>query len=148
MSKLKLLTALFISLIFVSCENEIPTSEVPSIVQNTFKSNFSQAKDLDWELINDAYAVSFDIENIDHHAILDRSGSLIKYKHRIDGTEVPQGIKTFLAKNHPKEKWDDAEYIVEGNSKYFQIELDGFFTDKKLVLDRNGKELSDIEYWN
>ncbi len=147
MSKLKLFTALFICFIFVSCENEIPTSEVPSIVQNTFKSNFAQAKDLDWELINDAYEVSFEIENVDHDALLDRSGNLLKYKHRIDGTQIPQGIKTFLAQNYPKEKWDDAEYIVEGKSKYFQIELDGFFTDKKMVLNANGKELSDTKYW-
>lgn len=147
MSKLPFLLAICISVSLISCDSDITTSEVPSIVQNTFKSNFAHAKDLDWELVHDAYEVSFEIENIDHDALLDASGNLLKYKHRIDGTALPQGIKTFLSQNHPKEKWDDAEYIVAGNSKFFQIELDCFFTDKKLVLDGNGKELPAISYW-
>lgn len=148
MSKLPYLIALVLSLSFVSCENDITTSEVPSIVENTFKSKFVQAKNVEWEFANDTYEASFDVENVDHDALLDSSGNLLKYKHRIDGTAVPKGIRAFLAQNHPKGKWDDAEYIVDGNSKYFQIELEGFFTDTKLVLDSSGKELSNIKYWN
>lgn len=147
MSKLNyLLVGLSIS--FVSCENDITTSQVPSIVQNTFKSKFAQAKDVDWELINDTYEVSFEVDNVDHDALLDRSGNLLKYKYKIDGTAVPQNISAFLAQKHPKGKWDEAEYVVDGNYNYVQIELDGFFTDTKLVLDSNGKELSNIKYWN
>lgn len=147
MSKLSYLIALFISLSFISCDSDITTSQVPSIVQNTFKSKFMQAKNVEWEFINNIYEVSFEVDNVDHDALLDSTGNLLKYKYRIDGTAVPESLSTFLEQKYPKEKWDDAEYIVNGNTKYFQIELDGFFTDKKLVLDRNGKELSDITYW-
>lgn len=148
MSKLPYLIALLLSFSFISCENDITTSQVPSIVENTFKSKFVQAKNVEWEFANDTYEVSFEVENVDHVALLDSSGNLIKYKYRIDGTAVPNSIRVFLEQKHPKEKWDDAEYIMDGTSKYFQIELDGFFTDKKLVVDSNGKELPNIKYWN
>ena len=148
MSKLSYLIALLISFSFISCDSDITTSQVPSIVQNTFKSKFSQAKNVEWEFVNDIYEVSFEVDNVDHDALLDPSGNLLKYKHRIDGTAVPESIRTFLQQKYPKEKWDDAEYIVDGDTKYFQIELDGFFTDKKLIVDSNGKILSDIKYWN
>ena len=148
MSKIPYLIALVVSFSFISCENDITTSQVPSIVENTFKSKFAQAKNVEWEFANDTYEVSFEVENIDHDALLDSSGNLLKYKHRIDGTAVPKEIRAFLAKEHPKGKWVDAEYVVDGNSKYFQIELDGFFTDTKLVVDSNGKELPNSKYWN
>ena len=148
MSKIPYLIALVVSFSFISCENDITTSQVPSIVENTFKSIFAQAKNVESVFANDTYEVSFEVENIDHDALLDSSGNLLKYKHRIDGTAVPKEIRAFLAKEHPKGKWDDAEYVVDGNSKYFQIELDGFFTDTKLVVDSNGKELPNSKYWN
>ncbi len=147
MSKLPLLILVFISVSFAACDNDITMSEVPSIVENTFKSKFVQAKNVEWEFANDTYDVSFEVENVDHDALLDNSGNLLKYKYRIDGTALPNSISAFLEQKYPKEKWDDAEYIVDGNSKYFQIELDGFFTDKKLVMDSSGKILSNIKYW-
>lgn len=148
MSKLPYLIAVGLSLSFVSCENDITTSQVPSIVQNTFRSKFAHAKDVDWEYVNDTYEVSFEVDNRDHDALLDSSGNLLKYKNKIDGTALPQNVSTFLAQKYPKEKWDEAEYVVEGNSKYFQIEFEGFFTDKKFVVDISGKELTNINYWN
>ena len=100
MSKIPYLIAFVVSLSFVSCENDITTSEVPSIVENTFKSKFVQAKNVEWEFANDTYEASFDVENVDHDALLDSSGNLLKHKRRIDGTAVPQGIRAFLAQNH------------------------------------------------
>ncbi len=148
MSKLHFLILLFITISFTSCDNDITMSEVPSIVENTFKSKFVQAKNVEWEFANNIYEVSFEIENVDHDALLDSSGNLLKYKYKIDGTAVPQSVRTFLKENYPQEKWNDAEYIEDKDSKYYQIELDGFFTDKKLVVDSSGKLLSTIKYWN
>lgn len=145
------LSYLFISLIFLSitaCDNEIKSGQVPSIVENTFKSHFPDALDVEWETLIDDYEVSFEIENVDHDALLDSSGKLLKYKYEIDETTMPKNIKFFLEQEYPQEKWDDPEYIIDGNSKYFQLELDGFFKDKKLVVDSMGKVMPNIKYWN
>lgn len=148
MSRLVYSFSLFIILTILACDNEIAPSQVPSIVVNTFKHHFPHAKDIEWEIVDSNYEVSFEVENIDYKASLDSTGTLVKYKYEIDKTTIPNGIKSFLEQEYPQERWEDPEHIKEGNSGYFQLELDGFFNDKKLVLDSMGKELPNINYWN
>src|SRR5690554_3060591 len=142
---------LFIPVIFLSitaCDNEIVSSQVPSIVKNTFKHQFPHAKNMEWEIANSDYEVDFEIRSVDHTALLDSSGNLLKYKYEIEETALPNKIKSFLELKYPQEKWEDHEHIKDGNSNYFQLKLDGFFNDKKLVVDSMGKELPNIKYWN
>lgn len=138
----------FVFLSIAACDNDIKPGQVPSIVENTFKSHFPHAMDVEWETLSDDYEVSFEMKNVDHDALLDSSGNLLKYKYEIDENTLPQSIKSFLEQEYPQEKWDDPEHIIDGNSEYFQLELDGFFNEKKLVLDKDGKKLSNIKYWN
>ncbi len=142
---------LFIPIIFLSiigCDNEIAPSQVPSIVKNTFKHHFPHAKDVEWEIVNGDYEVDFEMKNIDYTALLDNTGNLLKYKYELDKNTFSNGIKSFLEQEYPQEKWEDPEHIIDGNSEYFQLERDGFFNDKKLVIDSLGKELPNIKYWN
>lgn len=148
MSKISYLMILLVAWSIVACDNDVPASQVPSIVRNTFKNRFSKATDVEWKFIKNAYEVSFEMNNVDHDALLDSSGNLVKYKYEIDKTRIPNSIKSFMAQEYPKEKWEDPEHIKSGNSDYFQLELDGFFNDKKLVLDSMGKIVPNITYWN
>jgi len=148
MSKLSYLSIPLIFLSTIACDNEIKSGQVPSIVENTFKSHFPDALDMEWETLNDDYQVSFEIENVDHDALLDSSGKLLKYKYEIDGTTMPKNIKSSLEQKYPQEKWDDPEHIMDGNSEYFQLELDGFFKNQKMVVDSMGKAMPNIKYWD
>ena len=148
MSKLSYFLLFFISFTIVACDNVIPSSQVPSVVKNTFKNHFPNASGVEWEILNDDYEVSFNVKTIDHIALLDSSGNLVKYKYEIDKTQVPNSIKSFLEREAPGKKWEDAEYVIDGNSRYYQLERDGFFNDKKLVVDSVGKLLPNISYWN
>lgn len=148
MSKLSYLLTFLISLSIIGCDNEITSSQVPSIVENTFKSHFPNARDVEWETLSADYEVSFELKNIDHDALLDSSGNLLKYKYEIEETELPEIIKSFLEQEYPQEKWDDPELIIDGNSEYYQLKLDGFFNDKKIVITSLGKVLSNTKYWN
>lgn len=147
MKKFSLLILLSVAVSFVACDNEIASSQVPSIVKNTFMNHFPQARDTEWEIQDEDYEVSFEIDNVDYDALLDSSGNLLKYKYEIARIALPESIKSFLEKNYPQEKWENAEHIIEGNIEYFQLELDDFFKDKKLVVDSSAKELS-TKYWN
>jgi len=133
---------------FISCDNDIPSSEVPSIVANTFKSQFPDAVDVEWETVRSDYEVSFELENVDHDALLDNSGNILKYKYKIEEIEVPTAIRTFLETEYPQEQWDDPEHIIEGNSNYYQLEIEGFLSDKKMVIDSLGNLRTDLRYWN
>lgn len=148
MSKLSYSFLAFVFLGIVACDNDIKPEQVPSIVENTFKSHFPHAMDVEWETLSDDYEVSFEMKNVDHDALLDTSGNLLKYKYEIDKTTLPNSLKSFLEQEYPQKKWEDPEYIIDGNSTYFQLEFDGFFNDKKLVVDSMGKVMPNIKYWN
>lgn len=147
MPKISYFLLLFLSLTIIACDNNIPNSEVPSVVLNTFKNHFLHVKDVEWEFKNNNYEVSFEVKNVDHVALLDSSGNLLKYKYEIDKTTLPDNIKSFWEQEYPGEKWEETEHIIDGNSNYYQLELDGFFYDKKLVVDSIGK-LFPHKYWN
>lgn len=132
----------------VACDHDIASSQVPSVVKNTFKNEFPQAKNLEWDSLKYNYEVSFEMKQIDHVALLNSSGNLLKYKYEIDQNMLPTSIISFLEQEHSREKWEDSEHIIDGNSDYFQLKLDGFLKDKKLVVDSMGKVLPNIKYWN
>ena len=136
------------ALSILACDNELAPSEVPSVVKNTFKNRFSKAMDVEWKSIKNVYEVSFEISNVDHGALLDSSGNMLKYKYAIDKTLLPNSLQSFLQHEHPKKKWEDPEHIIDGSSEYYQLEFDNFFNDKKLVVDSMGKILPDIKYWD
>lgn len=148
MSRFSWLTLLFIALSIVACDNDLAPSQVPSIVKNTFKYSFSKAMDVEWEYIKNAYEVNFEVNNVDHEALLDSSGNLQKYKYAIDKNRLPKNLQSFLQHKYPNRKWEDPEHVIEGSFDYYQLELDSFLNDKKLVVDSLGKVLPDIKYWD
>jgi len=131
MSRFSWLTLLFIALSIVACDNDLAPSQVPSIVKNTFKYRFSKAMDVEWEYIKNAY-----------------DGNLQKYKYAIDKNRLPKNLQSFLQHKYPNRKWEDPEHVIEGSFDYYQLELDSFLNDKKLVVDSLGKVLPDIKYWD
>lgn len=133
---------------FIGCDKDISFSEVPSVVENTFKSNFPDAKDVEWKTVGEDYQVSFELEDVDYHALLNNLGNLLKYRYEIEENELPESIKKSLRKEYTKKDWDDPEYIIEGESTYYQLEIESFFRDKKLVVDNSGKLEENKKYWN
>jgi hypothetical protein len=49
-----------------SFAQDVPSSQVPSVILNSFKEQFSKATDVEWELNGDQYNVEFDISSADH----------------------------------------------------------------------------------
>lgn len=133
---------------FISCDDDIAQSEVPSVIDNTFKTRFPDAKDVEWEKIKEYYEVDFEWQNIDHSALLDDTGDILKFKYDLQVSQLPQSIKTNFKQQFPKKIMDDAEAVNVKEIIYYQIEADGFLNDKKLVFDTNGEEITDYEYWN
>lgn len=63
-----------------ACSQEIPQSEVPSVVLNTFNLEFENATDVEWDKKGSIYEVEFEIDNQDHEALVEETGTLAKYK--------------------------------------------------------------------
>lgn len=143
---------LFILMLFattaIGCDDDIPISEIPSVVENTFESHFPNAMDVEWETHGDDFEVDFEMERTDYSARIDNSGTMLGYKYEIANTEIPASIITALNTEYSSKEWDDPEILVNGDNSYYQIEIDGFLKDKKIVLDSTGKKIDNIKNWN
>lgn len=139
---------IFISIITVSCDNDIPSNEIPSVVANAFKSKFHHATDVEWENFENDFEVDFEINGIDHSARIDSSGNILGYKYDIDSNVLPSAIITLLETEYSKKKWEDPEILMYKQNSYYQMEMEGFIKDTKIVLDSVGNKIDTIKYWN
>ncbi len=127
----------------VSCAQDIPQNEVPSVVMNAFDSKFPNAMDVEWERKGDIFNVDFEIDKIDHEAWMDATGKIIKLETEIKETEVPAAVKATIAKDFKDCHIDDAEKIEKDGKIYYSIELDGKTGDRTIIFDAAGKQVSD-----
>lgn len=131
----------------VGCDNDIAFSEVPSVVQNTFKSNFPNSRDVEWEKYGDDFEVDFELNDIDYSARIDAKGNLLTYKYDIDMSEIPQPIHGFFEKEYAGKIYDDSEKLVQNGVSYYQMEIEGFLSDTKVVVDSLGNRVENIKAW-
>ena len=130
------------------CDDDIPISEIPSVVENTFESHFPNAMNVEWENHGDDFEVDFEMGKIDYSARIDQAGTMLDYKYEIGRDALPSSVITLLEAEYSKKTWEDPEILVSGENSYYQIEIDGFLNDKKIVLDSTGKKIETIKYWN
>lgn len=130
------------------CDNEIIPSEVPSVVENTFKTHFPNATEVEWELYGEDFEVDFEVNQIDHSARIDNAGNMLEYKYEIAENTLPSTIITALKTEYSNKKWEDPEVLVTAENSYYQVEIDNFLNDKKIVFDSTGNKIENIKYWN
>jgi len=139
------ITAVSVSL--ASCSQDIPAGKVPSVVQNTLQSKFSNPVNVEWEKIDDLFEAEFDLNNTDHKAHIDPSGKLIIYKSNIKSAELPAPITDVISREHSGYKIDDADKLEKDGMTYYQVELDATGKqDKLLVFTSDGKAAQNITY--
>ena len=132
----------------IGCDNEIIPSEVPSVVENTFKTHFPNATEVEWELYGEDFEVDFEVNRTDYSARINDAGNLLDYKYEIGKDALPSSVIAVLQTEYSKKTWEDPKILVSGENSYYQIEIDGFLNDKKIVLDSTGKKIETIKYWN
>ena len=121
---------------------DIPQSQVPSVILNKFKSDFPKAKDIEWELQSEMYNVEFEIgRSVDHEIWYDKSGNLIKHKEDISKNDLPSTVSAVLQKDFKGYKIDDVEKLTEGSAVTYKMELNSMNKDWDIVMDANGKIL-------
>lgn len=143
------LLILFTGIIMISCSDNIPATDVPSIVLNTFKTKFPKALDVGWKNNDALYTAEFEIGNIDHAVQLNSNGKIVIYKKEIGESELPGGIKALLSNKFKTYLTDEIEWVQRENLAYYQIELESNGKpEKKLVLLADGSEKHSITYWD
>lgn len=112
-------------------------------VNNKFKSDFPQAKDIDWEIAADIYQVEFEIGFVDYEAYYDRSGELIKYSFECKRDALPALVINSVIAKYPDYDFEDMKKIISGSLETYKIELEKKNIDVTLLLSADGTILSE-----
>jgi len=133
--------------IFISCDtDDSPNVDTPSVVLNAFQSEFPNAKDIEWDENKDGFEVEFEIEKIEHTAVLSSEGNITRYKYDILHSELPKLVNQTIESNYDHNKLDDIEILKIDDETYYQVEFEGNFMDEKIVFNTTGEVNSEIEY--
>lgn len=144
----------FIAILFLvltSCNNDddnnLLQNQVPNEVIVAFQGQFPNATDVEYQKVGGQYEVDFDINNVEHDALYNADGTLVKYKYDILSSEVPQAILITIETDYENRLIDDAEILMIDEVVYYQIELENIPVDIKLVFNNDGTVNTAIPFW-
>ncbi len=139
MKTIKIL-AIAILLTGVASAQDVPQSQVPSVVVNSFKKEFPKASDVEWEKQNDQYNVEFEIGFFtDYKAWFDPTGKMIKYTEEIWNSKLPETIKNTIKTQYKGYRIDEAKKITENMVVTYSVEIEKGNDELKLVFSNDGK---------
>lgn len=133
--------ALFLSTTsFFAFAQDIKETEVPSVVMNSFKSQYANALKTDWEKKGTNYEAEFEVGTVERSVVLDPSGRVLMVKQEIANTELPAAVSNAISKNYKSYELDEAEKIEYEGKTYYEVEVSRFFLGKELVYTADGQE--------
>ncbi len=101
--------------------HDVSPKNVPQGVLSDFSQNFSQARDVEWEVVYGDYRASFEVGDVEHHAVFTSDGKLISHTYEIPGREVPPKVQAAFAekfKNASDMEWEKEMENAEENGAY------------------------------
>lgn len=145
MKNLKTAALLLFATATISAQ-DLQTSEVPSKVQSTFSTTYTDARDVEWEKEGDHFKVEFEINNMDHDIWYDGDGNVMKSKLEISESELPSTVASAVKSKYEDYKIDSVEIHEQDGAKTYKVEIEkGWIHERKLILDASGKIISDLE---
>ncbi len=144
--------AILISSLAFSClantafGQDIPQSQVPSVIINSFQQAFPKVFDVEWELKGETYKVDFEtgLLGTDHEAWYDKTGKLVRHKEDISKSDLPQKIQAKISNNFSGYRTNDIEKITEGDKIMYKLELKSWTEEWKVAFGNEGNILSKV----
>lgn len=122
-----------------SCSQNIVQSQVPSVVLNTFKQNFPDAMDVEWEKKWNMYEVEFEIGNADHEVWIDNSGKIIKHIQDYSFAALPQPVRDAITKDYSQYKLEDVDMIEADGKVTYEVEFESGKMELIVTFSPDGK---------
>jgi len=145
MKNLKLAALVIIGTASVSAQ-DLKMEQVPVNLKSDFHKSYNNATNVEWELDGNEYNVEFDISKMEHEIWYNKDGKIVKMEKEIAESELPKEIVSTLKNNYDGYDVNSVELKEQNNIKIYEIELKkGWFKERDVFFDVNGKVLSDIE---
>lgn len=136
-----LVAALFLSgFSYASFGQDLAAAAVPSVVMNSFRTQFAEAQKTDWEKKGNHYEAEFELGTAERTAVLDASGKILLLKQEIAKTELPAAVADAIKQNYKSYDLEETEKIEYEGKTYYEVELSRFFMDKEAVFTADGKQ--------
>jgi uncharacterized membrane protein YkoI len=119
---------------------DIPESQVPSVILNNFKKQFSEASDIEWEKKGDLYNVEFEIGWFtDYEAWFNADGKMTRYTQEITDKDFPKAVSNAIKKQYSGYRIDDVKKIVENGVETYKVELEKGHEEIDVLFSKDGK---------
>lgn len=124
---------------------DIPQSQVPSVMVNNFQQTFPKAYDVEWELKGDNYKVEFETGfGTDHEVWFNKAGKQTRHKEEISKSNLPKKVVNKINTDFSGYRVEDVKKITEENKTTYTLELKSFIQEWKMVFNSEGNVLSKI----
>lgn len=121
-------------------------AKAPKKVEKAFQKMYPGAKDIEWELKRDIYAVDFKIDGKDVEAYFNAEGTWLRSKEDVSASSVPAAVKKAVKEAYPDFKIEDYDIVKDARGNEFysvDIEKESKDGDTELTVRvlANGKIL-------
>lgn len=130
----------------LSFGQEIPQSQVPSLVLNSFQQDFPKATDVEWELKIDRYEVEFEIDrnDRDHEIIYNQNGEILRHKEEISAKDLPAKVLDRLNADFKVYRIKDVEKIEIKDKTIYKLDAKSYKEEWELTINSEGKILRQV----
>ncbi|WP_454879235.1 PepSY-like domain-containing protein [Sphingobacterium detergens] len=125
---------------------DIPQSQVPAVVVNSFQQKFPKAKGVDWELKAGLYEAEFEtgLFGTDHEVWIQSNGKIVRHKEELAKNDLPKAVIAKVKKDFPGYRIEDVKKITEEQKITYAFEVKSRADEWKLVVDTQGNILGKI----
>lgn len=133
------------------CSNPAPhprpvLSEPTGGTPGYFSARFPQAKDVDWDTLeNNTLSFTFSDGKNDCKALFDPEGAFLSLTTLIEAEALPDGARKFIADHYPSPDFSVIQRYDSANIKVYQLELQTGSEYVNLDFDLQGKLLRETK---
>ena len=114
-------------------DTDIRQENVPPTIVTAFKTQFSSARDIEWDHVGDVYNVDFEIGGVDYEAWYVNGGTILMYMNEIRYNLVPAVVQNAVSSKYSEYMIDGVDFFWKGTVNGYIIELENKRTDAELI---------------
>lgn len=122
----------------VSAQDKIKDKDVPTAVQTSFKTEFPNAKSVDWKMKEGKYKVMFKVDDMDHIASFDADGKMKSKGMKIKESELPPEVATAVKGSYADRTIDHVYKMDKDGTAHYLVKLNGT-PETKVMYSADGK---------
>lgn len=134
MKKFSLLLVLAIASAHAAAQ-KLNEKELPGPVLSGFYMKYKDVKVEKWEKEGNNYEAEFDLNKEEYSVLIDGAGNILETEMEIAVSELPAGVKDYVAKNYRGAKIKEASKITDASAV---ITYEAEVGKEDLIFDSNG----------